>query len=93
MNDTSIFTNYVDHNGANISERAKAARAIGIGVAWGKQSDTLREAAASVGAIVLAGSVEQGFICERYERLYLLSDVGGPWAVEVATRQDLEVSE
>lgn len=85
---TSIYTTYANHNADTISSRARAARASGDGMGWGREDHTLAEAAADMGATVLH-STDDGLLCELSDRLYLLSDVTGPWAVEVATQEDL----
>lgn len=85
---TSIYTTYADHNATEISRRARAARAAGEGMGWGREDDTLEAAAADMGATVLH-STGEGLLCELSDRLYLLGDVNGPWAVEVATQADL----
>jgi len=71
-----------------ITKRARDARANGEGMGWGQESHTLAEAAADMGATVLWAESD-GLLCELSDRLYLLSDVNGPWAVEVATQEDL----
>ena len=85
---TSIFATFADHNAAEISDRAFAARAKGDGMGWGQESMSLADAAADMGATVL-GQHEQGLLCELSDRLYVLCDSHGPWAVEVATQEDL----
>ena len=85
---TSIYATYADHNADLISRRARAARAAGEGMGWGREDDTLEAAAADMGATVLH-STGEGLLCELSDRLYLLGDVNGPWAVEVATQADL----
>lgn len=85
---TSIYSAFANHNAATISDRAFAARAKGDGMGWGSESMTLAEAAADMGALVL-GQHEQGLLCELSDRLYVLCDSHGPWAVEVATLEDL----
>ena len=85
---TSIYSTYANHNMALISKRAIAARAAGEGMAWGQETQHRREAAADMGAIVL-WDTNDGLLCELSDRLFMLSDVNGPWAVEVATQEDL----
>lgn len=89
MTSSSLYTTFAQHNAPTIRKRARALRAAGDGMGWGGESMTLREAAADMGATVL-GVMDHGcLVCELSDRLYLLSDVNGPWAVEVATQEDL----
>lgn len=87
---TSQYAVFANHNADAIATRARAARASGDGMGWGKESHTLDEAAADMGAIVLGSHDDGALICELSDRLYVLGmDDGGPWAVEVATQDDL----
>lgn len=85
----TIFANYIDHNSDEIMASAREARALGEGMGWGREEHTLEEAAADMGAHVHA-EIDGQFVCEFNDRLYVLgmSD-GGPWAVDVATQEDL----
>lgn len=85
---TSNYSTFANHNAETINARAFAARAKGDGMGWGQESHTLAEAAADMGAVVL-GQHEQGLLCELSDRLFMLVDSHGPWAVEVATQEDL----
>lgn len=89
MTTASLYATFAKHNAPTIRKRARALRAAGDGMAWGQESHSLREAAADMGATVI-GVMDHGcLVCELSDRLYLLSDVNGPWAVEVATQEDL----
>ena len=87
---TSIYTDFVNHNADLIATRARAARASGEGMGWGHENHTVEEAAADMAAIVLGSHDDGALLCELSDRLYVLGmDYGGPWAVEVATQEDL----
>lgn len=87
--DTTIFATYIDHNADETMARARDLRAHGAGMAWGHDDHTLAEAAADMGAHVHA-EIDGQFVCELSDRLFVLGmDDGGPWAVEVADREDL----
>lgn len=86
---TSIYTTFANNNTDIISRRRIERHAAGDGMAWGSESMTPREAADDMGAIVLCEYHDGMALAELSDRLYMVADVGGPWAVEVATQEDL----
>lgn len=89
---SSLYASFVSHNKAKILDRFICGIS-GIkenrGMAWGHDDHTLEEAAADMGARIL-GELSPGVIlCELSDRLYALSERGGPWAIEVAAQSDL----
>lgn len=87
---SSQYSTYAANNVHVIKHRWALGNNAGNGMGWGQESHTLAEAAADMGAIVLPGAFDGGgLLCELSDRLYLLRDVNGPWAVEVAIPYDL----
>lgn len=87
---TSIYANFIDHNETLISARWNAGNDAGEGMGWGREDMTPRQAAEDMGAAIIhEDSTGQGGICELSDRLYMVADCNGPWAVEVATQEDL----
>ena len=86
---SSIYTTFANNNTDIISRRRIERHAAGDGMAWGSESMTPREAADDMGAIVLCEYHDGMALAELSDRLYMVADVGGPWAVEVATQEDL----
>lgn len=86
---SSIFSTFADHNETLIAQRAVVALANGGGMGWGYETHTPREAAEDMGAIILHERADGRVLCETGDRLYMVCDVNGPWAVEVATQEDL----
>ena len=87
---SSQYSTFAANNVHVIKHRWALGNDAGNGMGWGQESHTLAEAAADMGAIVLPGAFDGGgLLCELSDRLYLLRDVNGPWAVEVAIPYDL----
>lgn len=86
---TSIYSTFADHNETTIIRRARDARAAGDGMPWGEMEHTPTSAAREMGAIILYTMPDSSVVCELSDRLYMVCDVDGPWAVEVATQEDL----
>lgn len=89
MTTTSMYSTFIDHTLDSIRSRAAKANRDGDGMGWGHDDHTLREAAADMHALVVC-ELDDGLLCELSDRLYLLVDNNGPWALEVATQLDLE---
>ena len=85
---TSKYTSFADRKSVLIKTRWNLGNNAGEGMAWGHEGHTLREAAADAGADILC-EMHGGLLCELSDRLYLLLDCNGPWAVEVADQRDL----
>jgi hypothetical protein len=86
---TSIYSTYADHNADLIATRWNRGNDAGNGMGWGSESMTPREAADDMGAIVIHEYTNGRVLAELSDRLYMVCDVNGPWAVEVATQEDL----
>ena len=87
---TSLYSTYADHNANTINSRRVARHAAGDGMAWGSEDMTPREAAEHMGAAILSEYTDGMVLADLSDRLYMVSNVGGPWAVEVASQDDLD---
>lgn len=83
---TSTFSTFADTHQDLISARAYAAILADEGMSWG--DSTIMDAVADMGAEVI-GILQGRLLCELSDRLFLVTSVGGPYAVEVATQEDL----
>ena len=86
---SSIYTTFANHNDTLIIARWNAGNDAGEGMGWGREDMTPRQAAEDMGAAILHEDSTGRVICELSDRLYMVADCNGPWAVEVATQEDL----
>lgn len=86
---SSIYATFADHNANLINARRVERHAADDGMAWGADTMSPREAADDMGAIILHEYTDGMVLAELSDRLYMVADVNGPWAVEVATQEDL----
>ncbi len=87
---TSIYADYIDHNESELHARATARNAAGDGDDWGREDHAPREAATAMGAIIACELDDGSVLAELSDRLYMVIDAYGPWALEVATREDID---